>query len=102
MKQVKKIKFDRCVDIVKTQLDVNESTIFSNTRSMDGVDARSILYRLCSKSSIRNNVISKYMHENGVKVTDSNISASIKRINKLVSDDKDWADIVKRLEKLVC
>tara|TARA_B110000003_G_scaffold53347_1_gene53067 strand:+ start:11151 stop:11456 length:306 start_codon:yes stop_codon:yes gene_type:complete len=98
MKLVNKIKFDRCVNIIKEHLEVNDNILFSNSRSMDGVDARHTLYKLCSKSSIRNNVISEYMKEKGIKVSDSNISASIKRINKLISDDKDWASVINKLE----
>ena len=85
MKLVNKIKFERCVNIIREHLEVNDNILFSNTRSMDGVDARHTLYKLCSQSSIRNNVISKHMEEKGIKVSDSNISASIKRINKLIS-----------------
>ena len=89
MKLVNKIKFERCVNIIREHLEVNDNILFSNTRSMDGVDARHTLYKLCSQSSIRNNVISKHMEEKGIKVSDSNISASIKRINKLISDHKE-------------
>ena len=98
MKLVNKIKFERCVNIIREHLEVNDNILFSNTRSMDGVDARHTLYKLCSQSSIRNNVISKHMEEKGIKVSDSNISASIKRINKLISDAKDWADVINKLE----
>ena len=101
MSQVKKIKFERCVDTVKKHLKVKEQVLFSKTRKMEGVDARHTLYKLCSTSSIRNTTISEFMKEKGVSVTEANVSASIRRINRLVDSDKDWANTISNLQKCI-
>lgn len=76
--------------------DIEESSMFEKSKKRELVDARQLLYYLCSERPIRVVYIQSYMSERGYNVGHSAIVHGIKVAKKRLSKDKDYKLIIKK------
>jgi chromosomal replication initiation ATPase DnaA len=81
--------------------NVNKKDLFSKSKKREFVDARHLIYYLCSKRPIQISYIQKYMDDNGYKVGHSSVIHGINSIQNKVNEDRDYQTIIKELDKAV-
>ena len=93
--------FNQYVDRVTELFGLKKEDIFSKSKKREIVDARHLVYYLCSKRPMRLNYIQKYMADNGYIIQHSSVIHGISSVeNKLKSDD-DYVSIVKEVDRAV-
>jgi chromosomal replication initiation ATPase DnaA len=93
--------FNQYVDRVSELYNVNKKDLFSKSKKREFVDARHLIYYLCSKRPIQISYIQKYMDDNGYKVGHSSVIHGINSIQNKVNEDRDYQTIIKELDKAV-
>lgn len=78
--------------------DVDIKEIFTKTKRRDIVDARHMLYFLCSERPMRVRYIKQYMEDNKYYVGHSSIIHGIKLVRERVSYDDDLEIIIKTIQ----
>ncbi len=91
--------FNSYVEQVSDLFDVDEEAIFTKTKRRDVVDARHLLYYLCSKRPMRVVYIQEYMAERGYVINHSSILHGISQVEEKVKKDKDYVKAVKNIER---
>lgn len=91
--------FNSYVEQVADLFDVDEEAIFTKTKRRDVVDARHLLYYLCSKRPMRVVYIQEYMAERGYVINHSSILHGISQVEEKVKKDKDYVKAVKNIER---
>jgi chromosomal replication initiation ATPase DnaA len=75
--------------------------LFVKSKRRDIVDARHLLYFLCSERPMRIRYIQQYMEENGYKVGHSTIIHGIKQIREKSEYDTDYQKIIKDIKECI-
>ena len=94
----KKQIFDSYAVAVAKQFHLNLDEIFNKNKRRDLVDARQMLYYMCMERPIRISYIQRFMEENGHSVCHSTIIHGYKKAKELIDQDKDFQDVVSRLQ----
>lgn len=89
--------FNGYVDKVTKLFSIDKTTLFSKTKKREVVDARQMLYYLCSVRPMRISYIQRYLEANGYFVQHTSIIHGIRAIKKRMSEDPDYISIVKKL-----
>lgn len=88
--------FNSYVNKVSSLFNVDTDMIFTKTKRRDVVDARHLLYYLCSKRPMNIVYIQEYMSSNGYHIAHSSIHHGIKMVRKKIcSRDKDYISNIK-------
>ena len=82
--------FNQYVDKVCFLFNVDREVLFSKTTRRDLVDARQLLYYLCSQRPMRLVYIQEYMSDNGYEINHSSIHHGISVVKKKMETDKDY------------
>jgi chromosomal replication initiator protein len=93
--------FNQYVDRVTDLFGIEKEELFSKSKKRNLVDARQLLYYLCSKRPIQVTYIQKYMKDNGYNVCHSVIIHGINVMNKKVETDKDYKTIANDIDRAV-
>ena len=93
--------FNQYVDRVTNLFGIEKEELFSKSKKRNLVDARQLLYYLCSKRPIQVTYIQKYMKDNGYNVCHSVIIHGINVMNKKVETDKDYKTIANDIDRAV-
>lgn len=93
--------FNQYVDRVTELFGLNKEELFSKSKKREFVDARYLIYYLCSKRPMQITYIQKYMKENGYDIQHSSIIHGILSVEEKIKNDKDYVTIVKEVEKAV-
>lgn len=91
--------FNKYASEVAELFDVEEEAIFRKTKRRDIVDARHMLYYLCSKRPMRVVYIQEYMAERGYIINHSSILHGISQVEEKIQSDKDYVKAVKQIER---
>jgi len=75
--------------------------LFVKSKRRDIVDARHLLYFLCSERPMRIRYIQQYMEENGYKVGHSTIIHGIKQIREKSEYDTDYQKIINDIKECI-
>tara|TARA_R110000751_G_scaffold57989_1_gene122707 strand:+ start:1570 stop:1872 length:303 start_codon:yes stop_codon:yes gene_type:complete len=99
---MKKEIFEKYLESVIKQMGVPREDLLSRTKKAHVVDARHILFYLCSIRPMKPSYIQHYMTEAGLKTSLSTVMHAIKRIEILVdpqssSYDKDYEALISNL-----
>lgn len=78
--------------------DINQSELFTKSKRRDIVDARHMLYYLCSERPMRVRYIKQYMQESGYSVGHSTIIHGIKLVKERVFNDDDMETIINTIQ----
>ena len=93
--------FNQYVDRVSELYNIEKKDLFSKSKKRELVDARHLIYYLCSKRPMQIMYIQKYMSENGYKVGHSPVIHGINSIQNKVNEDRDYQTIIKEIDKAV-
>ena len=93
--------FNQYVERVADLFELNKEEIFSKSKKREFVDARQLIYYLCSKRPMRLTYIQKYMNENGYVIQHSSIIHGIASVKEKIKLDKDYASVVKEVDRAV-
>jgi len=91
--------FNNYLDNIIRLYSIPKDWIFSKNKKMQVVDARHMLYYLCSNRKIPVSYIQRYMDMNGYVIGHSSIIHGIKSIEGKAKEDTDYKQIIKNLEK---
>lgn len=89
--------FNNYLDNIIKLYSIPKEWIFSKNKKMEVVDARHMLYYLCSKRKIPISYIQRYMGFNGYVIGHSSIIHGIKSVEVKVQDDTDYKQLIKNL-----
>jgi chromosomal replication initiation ATPase DnaA len=93
--------FNQYVERVSELFGISKEEIFSKSKKRELVDARHLVYYLCSKRPMQITYIQKYMNEAGYDIKHSSIIHGIASVEQKIADDKDYVSVVKDVEKAV-
>jgi chromosomal replication initiation ATPase DnaA len=80
--------------------DVEENEIFVKSKEATFVDARYLLYYLCSARKIKITYIQKYMRERGYDIPHSTIHYGINQVKEKVHEDQDYQVVIDKINRL--
>ncbi len=89
--------FNQYVSKVCYLFNLDSESLFTKTKRRDIVDARHLLYFLCSQRPMRLVYIQEYMAENGYNINHSSIHHGIAQVKKKVEDDADWNETIESI-----
>lgn len=92
--------FNRYATEVCRVFDIEKEGLFKKDKSADLVDARYLLYYLCSDQKIRLTGIQKYMKKNGYDIPHSTIHYGINQVKKKIHLDPDYRDVINKINYL--
>jgi hypothetical protein len=94
--------FDKYLADILKVFRIEEKDFFTPTKSRDIVDAKQLLYYMCSRRQMRPSSIKEMMSKAGVNynydIHKVNILRGIKNAQKLVDSDDDFFKVMKRIE----
>jgi chromosomal replication initiator protein len=93
--------FNQYVDKITNLFTISKDELFSKSKKREFVDARHLLYYLCSKRPMRLNYIQKYMTDAGYNIQHSSVIHGIGVVECRLKVDSDYIAIVKEIEKAV-
>jgi chromosomal replication initiation ATPase DnaA len=88
---------DRILDLFK----ITREDFFKKEKKRNLVDARHLLYYLCSERNIKQIIIRDFMRKNGHNIPHQSVRHGIEIVREKVQEDKDYQSIVKEIEKSV-
>jgi chromosomal replication initiation ATPase DnaA len=91
--------FNQYASEVCKVFNVYEGDIFKKNKEASIVDARYLLYYLCSKNKIQITYIQKYMKERGYDIPHSTIHYGINQVKRKVHEDKDYQIVIDRISR---
>jgi len=87
--------FNRYANKVCYLFNIDKDTLFTKNKRRDIVDARHLLYYLCSKRPIKTVYIQEYMSSNGYHTAHSTINHGISMVSgKVTNKDKDYVTTI--------
>jgi len=89
--------FNSYVDKITQLFSIDKQTLFSKTKKREVVDARHILYYVCSVRPMRISYIQRYLEANGYSVQHTSILHGIRTIKKKITEDPDYVSIIRKL-----
>jgi chromosomal replication initiation ATPase DnaA len=93
--------FNQYVERVLSLFNITNDEFFSKSRKRNFVDARHLVFFLCSRRNIQVTYIENFMKHNNHDIFRTSISHGIKSVSKKVEEDRDYKDIVNDIEKAV-
>lgn len=93
--------FNQFVERVVDLFGIAKEELFLKSKKRNLVDARQLVYYLCSERPIQVMYIQKFMKNNGYSVSHSSIIHGISVMNKRVEEDKDYKAIANEINKAV-
>ena len=86
--------FDKYVEVVEDALEISKDDIFTKTRKRENVEARDLLFYLCSQRNMRGNFILDRCREYGLDLDDSQITRGKAKMEELINSDPDWLSLI--------
>lgn len=93
--------FNQYVDKVTKIFEISKDDFFAKSKKREIVDARQLVYYLCSKRPMRIKYIQQYMEENGYKTGHSPIIHGIGIVSEKIANDRDYVTIIKEIDRAV-
>jgi chromosomal replication initiation ATPase DnaA len=98
---MKKEIFNKYVEAVAKTFGITEEELFENTKKRETVDARQIIYWLCSDRNMSVGYIQNYLLGKGFGVSHSTIIHGKRRANNLIEEDIDLSRMVQDIKSSV-
>lgn len=93
--------FNQYVERIIELFGVKREDLFSKSKKRELTDARHLLYYLCEQRQMQIIYIQKFMAENGYQINHSSVIHGISSVADKVAKDKDYASVVKNINKAV-
>lgn len=98
---MKREYFNRYTSEILSMFRLTKQDLFVKNKKRDVVDARNLLYFVCSNRQMRLVTIQEYMAEEGYKISHTSIIHGIKRVQEQIVSDKDYLTSIKRIESCI-
>ena len=89
--------FNQYVEKVCYLFGIESEILFTKTKRRDVVDARHLLYYLCSIRPMRLVYIQEYMAENGYVINHSPIHHGISQVRQKLEEDVDYIEVISKV-----
>jgi chromosomal replication initiation ATPase DnaA len=93
--------FNRLADLVCEYMDIPREDLFKKSKKRTLVDARHLLYYLCSTRPMEMPYIIEFLNENGYSSRHQPINHGIRETAKKLREDPDFNFIVNRIRERV-
>lgn len=93
--------FNQYVERVCDMFGISISDFYTKSKKRELADARQLVYYLCVDRNIEIVYIQKYMSNNGYVTPHSTISHGVSIVKEKVSNDEDYSNVVKEMNKAV-
>jgi chromosomal replication initiation ATPase DnaA len=93
--------FNQYVERVCILFNISKEEFFSKSRKRNFVDARHLVFFLCSRRNILVVSVADFMKKNGHEIFRTSVTHGIKSVTKKLEEDRDYKDIVNDIEKAV-
>jgi chromosomal replication initiation ATPase DnaA len=93
--------FNQYVSKIAKLYRVEEAELFDKSRKQELVDARHMLFYLCVSRPMPMYSIKTYMAERGLPIQQPAIINGIRKIEKNIAEDSDYAQIISEIERSV-
>jgi len=93
--------FDAYVEKISYLFRIDKEHLFNNCKKQDYVDARYLLYYLCSLRPMRVKTIQSYMKQNGYDIPHSIISRGINVFAEKIKQDRDYQNLVRDIQNSI-
>lgn len=90
--------FNRYTDEILNLFRLNRNDLFVKNKKRDVVDARNLLYYMCTTRQMRVVTIQEYMAEEGYVISHSSILYGIGNVQEKIINDKDYLHSINRIE----
>jgi|TARA_R100001443_G_scaffold40029_1_gene53411 chromosomal replication initiation ATPase DnaA len=80
--------------------NITPEEMFKKSKARECVDARHLLYYMCSQRPMRITYIQKYMKENGYDINHSSIIHGINVMKEKISEDSDYIEVINSFENV--
>jgi chromosomal replication initiation ATPase DnaA len=87
----------KCADL----FSISEELLFTKSKRRDIVDARYLLYYMCSERPMRIVYIQEYMFSKGYLINHSSIIYGINQVKQRLEGDGDYRKVIKQLKSCV-
>lgn len=98
---MKKEIFLQYMDAISNQWNIEKDFIVSGSKRKDHVEARQMLYYLCSERGMRLSEIQRYMADQGYDPKHCPIHRGIKKIKQKMEEDRDYKTIASRISNSI-
>lgn len=98
---MKKSVFTQYVKIISTMFELTPEQLFENTKRRSVTEARQLFIFLCIRRQIPMCNIMDWSLEYGRKFTYSSIINAVRYMERKVSDDRDYIQIIRNIESQV-
>jgi chromosomal replication initiation ATPase DnaA len=98
---MKKDVFNQYVDAIVSKFDIEREELFTATKRREIVDARQMLYYLCSIRPMTIGYIQRYMTANGYNPQHPPIINGIKRVKSKIETDRDYQSVINSIQNSV-
>jgi|TARA_R100000084_G_scaffold100021_1_gene54593 chromosomal replication initiation ATPase DnaA len=82
--------FKKFIERILEHMEINHADLFEKSRKKSVVEARQLLYYLCTKRGMRPTEIKDYMSREGHSLEHTTILHGIKEITSTIENDKDF------------
>jgi chromosomal replication initiation ATPase DnaA len=93
--------FNQYVDRVTSLFKITKEDFFKKEKRRNFVDARHLVYYLCSERNIKQISITEFMKENGHDIPHQTVRHGIRIVKGKIKEDKDYETIIKEIERAV-
>lgn len=93
--------FNQYVDRVISLFGITKEEFFLKSRKRNLVDARYLVYYLCSERPIQASYIQNFMKNNNYETDHTLILHGIKVTKEKVKEDRDYQSIIKEIDNAV-
>lgn len=90
--------FNTLVSEVCRLFQIDEFELFKKDKHQEIVDARYLLYYVCSVKNMKLVYIQKYMKKRGYSIPHSTIHYGIKKTKQRIEDDNSFQRVIDRLD----
>ena len=98
---MKKEVFNQYADKIAQMYGITKQQMFSKTRDRNAVDARHLLYYMCSTRPMQLIYIQKFLEEEGFITKHPPLIHGVKVVTARLKDDPDYNRIVQKLKQSV-
>ena len=98
---MKKDIFNQYADAIASMFRIPKEKLFIKNKARDIVDARNLLYFVCSSRQMRLVTIQEYMAEEGYNISHTTIIHGIRRVHEQIISDKDYLTSISKIESCI-
>lgn len=99
--QMKEEIFEQYVDRVVDLFKITREDFFKKSKKRNLVDARHLVYYLCSERNIKQISTTEFMRLNGYEIPHQTVLHGIKIVREKIKEDPDYQSIIKEINRAV-